>query len=956
MTIDFTQPLALLLLLVLPAFWLIDRVSRTHLPKQRRRLVLGVRIAVAALIIFGLAGPRIIGRADEQAVAFLVDVSDSVTPPMRERQLTFLRDATAAMTDRDRATIIAFGSQSVLERPLATARPISPIASIVDGGKTDIGGAIRLALATLPSTMARKIVVISDGNENTGKAVEQARVAAAAGVPIQVVPLTQQSGPEVLVRQLETPAFVREGEKFSATINLEASQDTQARVHLLADGRLLASQNVNLTQGSNNIVMPQEPLPTGFHLFRVQIEAGADTYVQNNEGGSYTVVTGKPRILMIESEGGETRFLAEALQSAGLEVDVRSTSTAVIDLPTLRGYESVVLANVPAADLSTSQMRAITSYVQNLGGGLVVVGGEQSYGVGRYNRTPLEEALPVRMDLRGRTLTASVALVLVIDASGSMAGGPGSSKMDLAKEAANRATELLSEQDQLGVISFDDTPRWVVPTNFLEDPSLAQSQIGSIAPGGGTSIFPALEAAYNDIVTREAKVRHILLLTDGLSSGGDYDRLTAAMQANGITLSTIAVGSDADFALMQRLANLGKGRYFEGNDPFEVPQMIVKDTQEVARAAIVEEAFRPAQVGTSPILEGINVGQMPPLLGYVSTTPKPTSQVLLVSNQLDPVLSEWQYGLGHVVAWTSDVKNRWAQDMLTWPAFSQFWSQVVKRTIPVPVDRNLQVQITQEGGTARVTVDSVSDDKTYQNFLRTSATIVDPTNGQSQVTLPQIAPGRYETRIPIGPEGAYFLNIIQSDANGVPVSGRPAGFVIPYSQEYRDLRANPDLLGQLAGLTGGQIVGEARTVFDRDRRVDGQPRELWPWFMVLAALLFIFDVAARRLRLGWMDAERAWAYVLDNWLGRARLAAAPAAARLLAAKGRISIDGGGLAAGRRGAAARNSPGAAATAVASTRTASSSALGARLLTAKRRAGPASATAPAAAGAAPADSEG
>jgi hypothetical protein len=588
-------------------------------------------------------------------------------------------------------------------------------------------------------------------------------------------------------------------------------------------------------------------------------------------------------------------------------------------------------------------MRAITSYVQNLGGGLVVIGGEQSYGVGRYNRTPLEEALPVKMDLRGRTLTASVALELVIDASGSMAGGPGSSKMDLAKEAAIRATELLSEQDQLGVISFDDTPRWVVPTAFLEDTAAVQAQIGSIAPGGGTAIFPALETAYNDIVTREAKVRHILLLTDGLSSGGDYDRLTALMQANNITLSTIAVGSDADFALMQRLANLGRGRYFEGNDPFEVPQMIVKDTQEVARAAIVEEPFRPTQVGASPMLDGIDVGQMPPLLGYVSTTPKPTSQVLLVSNQVDPVLSEWQYGLGHVVAWTSDAKNRWAQDMLTWPEFSRFWSQVVKRTIPVPVDRNLQVQITPEGSMARVTVDSVSDDKAYQNFLKTSATVVDPANAQSQITLPQVAPGRYETQIPINKEGAYFLNIMQADGNGAIVGARPAGFVVPYSQEYRDLRANPDLLGQLAGLTGGRVVEDPKSVFDRDRRVDGQPRELWPWLMALALLLFIFDVAARRLRLGWMDAERAWAYVLDTWLGRARLAAAPAAARLLAAKGRISIEAGGLAAGRRGAAARNGPAAAGAAVAgSSRTASSSALGARLLDAKRRAGPAAST--------------
>jgi uncharacterized membrane protein/Mg-chelatase subunit ChlD len=943
MTFDFTQPLALLLLLILPAFWLIDWVSRTHLPAKRRRLVLAVRIAVVSLIILGLAGPRVIGRADEQAVAFLVDVSDSVTPAMRERQLSFLREATAAMTDQDRSAIIAFGNQAVLERPLSGARTVPPIASIVDGGKTDISGAIRLAMATLPTTMARKIVVISDGNENVGKAVEQARVANAAGVPIMVVPLAAQGGPEVLVRQLETPAFVREGEKFTATLTLEATQDTQARVHLLADGRLLTSQDVNLTQGSNSIVLPQEPLPPGFHLFRIQIEASADTYIQNNEGGSYTVVTGKPRVLIIASEPNDTTYLADALRSAGLEADVKDTSTAVIDLPTLRGYESVVLANVPAADMSASQMRAIGSYVQNLGGGLVVIGGEQSYGVGRYNHTPLEDALPVKMDLRGRTLTSSVALELVVDASGSMAGGPGASKMDLAKEAAIRATELLSEQDQVGVISFDDTPRWVVPTTFMTEPAVVQSQIGSIAPGGGTAIFPALETAYNDIVGREAKVKHILLLTDGLSSGGDYDRLTQQMMQNGVTLSTIAIGSDADFSLLQRLASLGKGRYFEGNDPFEVPQMVIKDTQEVARAAIVEEPFKPVQVGASPILEGIDVSQMPPLLGYVSTTPKPTSQVLLISNQVDPVLSEWQYGLGRVVAWTSDAKNRWAQDWVTWPDFSRFWAQVVKRTIPAPVDRNLQVQITPDGPMARITVDSVGDDKTYQNFLRTSATIVDPSNAQTQVTLPQISPGRYEARVPIGTEGAYFLNVTQSDQTGSVIGARPAGFVIPYSTEYRDLRANPELLGQLAATTGGQVVGEAKSIFDRDRRVDGQPRELWPWLMVLAALLFVFDVAARRLRLGWMDAERAWAYVLDHWLGRARLAAAPAASRLLAAKGRISIEGTALVTGRRAAVGRNGEqnvGATAAAAGASRTASSSALGARLLDAKRRAGPTS----------------
>jgi uncharacterized membrane protein len=930
LTLDFALPWALLGLLVLPLFWILDRVSRTHLPRRRRRLALLVRMLVAALLVVGMAQPRITGKADRQAVAFLIDVSDSINPSIRERQIAWLRDAMAGMGERDLAAFIAFGDSAVVDRPPSPNKQVLPVTSVIQGTKTDIASAIQLALATLPNTMARKIVILSDGNENVGSAVAQSKVSGAVGVPISVVPLVEQPGPEVLVRQLETPSFLRQGETFGATVTIDATRETRARVHLLIDGRLAASQDAELHAGSNSVLIPQEPLAPGFHVFRVQIEARDDGYIQNNESGSYTYVAGKPRVLLVEGESGETRYLAEALQSAGLDTEVRDTSSVVLDLPTLRGYESVVLANVSANVLNVAQMRAINSYVQNLGGGLVVIGGDRSYGVGRYGKTPLEEALPVRMDLRGRTLSSSVALMLVIDASGSMAGGPGSSKMDLAKEAAVRAVELLSEQDQVGVLSFDDGSRWVVETQFLTDVQSVQGLIGTINPGGGTAIFPALETAYNDLVNREAKVKHMLLLTDGLSSGGDYDRLTSQMMANGITLSTIAVGTDADFTLLRRLAELGKGRYFEGNDPFEVPQMVVKDTQEVARAAIVEEPFRPAQIGVSPILEGIDAERIPPLLGYVSTTPKPNSQVLLISGQGDPVLSEWKYGLGHVVAWTSDAKNRWSTDWLTWPEYSRFWAQVVKRTIPNPVDRNLQVQISTEGEQARVIVDAISDDKALQNFLATKATLVDPVNKQSELALPQVAPGRYEAKVPLANEGAYFLNIVQTGPDGNPQAGRPAGFVISYSPEYRELRANPEVLEKVAKESGGKVLAGPAGIFDIDREVSGQPNELWPWFLAAAALLFLFDVAARRLRMSWMDAQIAWGYVLDRWLGRAQQVAAPAASRLLAAKGRIIVASGGPPDGEGVGtlAGGQAPGS--------RSASTTALGARLLDAKKRA--------------------
>ncbi|HEX3244932.1 MAG TPA: VWA domain-containing protein [Chloroflexota bacterium] len=931
MSIDFAQPLMLLMLLVLPLLIVLHRASRNTLPLRRRRLVLGVRLLVMTLLVLAVAEPRLYTTADRVAVAFLSDVSDSTGMEGRDRQLNWIRQALQSAGDRDESMIIAFGADTAIERPLSNSRDVSPLSSVVDASRTNLAGAVRLALAALPTDRLRKIVLLSDGNENLDSVAEQGRIAATAHVPISVVPLGTRSSPEMLVRSLETPSFIREGENFSASVSIESTIDGTARLHLISDGKLISTQDVEVTPGNNTFVLPQEPQAQGFHLFRIQLEASEDTYPQNNEAGSYTVVAGRPRVLIIEGESGETRYLAEALRSAGLTTDVKAIGETAIDAAVLRGYESVVLANVPANRLTLPQMRSISSYVQNLGGGLVVVGGERSYGVGRYGRTPLEEALPVRMDLRGRTLTASVAMVLVIDVSGSMAGGPGASKMDLAKEAAIRATEFLGEQDQLGILAFDDSNKWLQEPTFLTDPQAVQVLIGTLSPGGGTSIFPAAEAAYFSLLPLEAKVKHIILLTDGLSTGGDYDTLTSNMRAQQITLSTVAVGSDADYNLLRRLAEMGNGRYYEGNDPFDLPQIVVKETQEVARAAIVEEEFRPLQVGASPIMEGVDPTQLPTLRGYVSTTPKPSSQIVLVSKLGDPLLSEWQYGLGRVVAWTSDAKNRWSSDWVGWPDFNRFWAQMVKRTLPVPIDRNTAITVNPEQGAVRITVDSSTDDKSYLNFLNTHAVVVRPDQTQVDVNLPQVAPGRYEARVPVNQEGAHFLNVVQQDQAGQLLGSRPAGFVIPYSPEYRDLRTNPELLTQLARASGGKVIGDPSESFAIEQASAGQPRELWPWMLAISALLFMFDIAARRLRLAFVDVQRGWVLAQDRWRDTREARSRDVGARLFRARtrGNASIPTlhgpeGEITTGDASAESGASP-------------SPSALGSRLLDAKRRAG-------------------
>jgi Mg-chelatase subunit ChlD/uncharacterized membrane protein len=855
MRLDFEYPLVLTLLPVCAAVvFVVWRASRTYMPPTRRRISLGLRLAVVSLLVLALASPLMQLTADQLAVAVLLDRSDSIAPAARVDEESWLASALAAKSAADQVAVVSFGADATLERTLSTdASPprLSPTA--VDGRRTDIAAAIRTGIASLPPGTARRLVLLSDGQENQEQADQAAALAAAAGVQLLTVPLAADSGPEVLVRQLDAPPLLHEGDRFTVTAQIEATVPTSARMYLLVDGRLASTQDVDLQQGVNRFVLAQEPLQAGQHLVRLQIEPALDTLPQNNTAGAVVVVSGPPAVLIAQGSTGDGQFLADALRAAGLKVDLMTVGATSLDPQTLRDYASVVLANVQASSLPPGQMLALQTYVRDFGGGLVVVGGDSAYGPGGYARTPLEDMLPVRMDLRGKSVSASVALMLVVDVSGSMGGGPGgASKMDLAKEAAIAAVELLGEYDQVGVLAFDDQNHWMIQPTFASDLAPIEDAINRMQPGGGTEIYPALKESYNAIAPIDAKVKHIVLLTDGQAPRGDYPGLMQQMRDSQVTLSTIGIGTDADTQLLQELAQLGNGRYYDGNDPFDLPRLLVKETQQVQRAAIVEQDFTPVAVASSPATAGIDFRQAPQLRGYVATTAKPQATVLLASSQLDPVLSEWQYGLGRVLAWTSDASNRWSSRWLQWPDFTSFWAQVVKRSVRPPEDPNRQISVAIEGNQARITLDAQTGadatDRHYLNGLPTTATLTDPNGVDQQVTLPQVAPGRYETRVPVADDGIYALNASQTNPDAT-ISTQSSGFVVPYSPEYSVLGSNEGLLDRLAKRTGGRLISDPAQAFVHDLASVAAPRPLWPVLMVAGALLFVLDVAVRRLRI-----------------------------------------------------------------------------------------------------------
>jgi Mg-chelatase subunit ChlD len=860
--ISFSRPWALVLLLLLvPLAVYLSRTSLALLRRNRRRFSLALRILIIILLVLALAGLEVVNASDRLSVVFLLDRSDSVPAAQKAQQSEYVAQALRQMGPNDQAGVVVFGADALVDRPVGPDKTPPDLASAPTTTYSNIADAIRLGLAVAPADTARRLVLLSDGRENLGSADWAARLAAANGVPLDVVPLASATGQEVWLDGMKAPATVRENERTSLEIGVRSTSDTTATLTIFMDGTALNSQEVRLARGANNFVQNLPPVPRGFHSYTAQVSppSGADTRRENNRYSTYSVVLGKPRILIVQKQAGEGQALKDAL-APSVDADLVLPDTMPADVKGLAAYEGVVLVNVPATSLTRTAMESLQTLVRDLGKGLVVIGGDESYAAGGYFRTPLEEMLPVDLNLPSKLDIPAVGMALVIDRSGSMGeahtvGGRGVTKLELAKEAASRAVSQLSERDYVGVVVFDSDANWTIPMQRLGDPAELRNRIGSISLGGGTNIYSGLSPAVDALIQNGAKSKHIVLLTDGVSEGGDYEGLLKKMADNGITLSAVAVGADADTSLLQWLASQGKGRFYYTEEGNALPEIFAHESHLAARSYIIEHDFPPGRTSPSPILEGI--GGLPTLKGYVGTSPRPAGQVVLVSDAGDPVLAQWQYGLGRVVAWTSDAKGQWAKDWVGWQDFPRFWAQTLRWTTGAESGDNLQTRVEVEAGTAHITVDATLPDGSYMNQLNTQAAVVSEVS-TSTVQLHQTAAGRYEGTFPARDEGVYIVRVTAA-GEGVRTTGQTMGVVVPYSPEYRGADStDPGLLTRLASMTDGRVLAlaQAGPVFEHNLNAARSATPLWPLLLLLAIMLLPLDVGVRRVSVYRADVVR----------------------------------------------------------------------------------------------------
>ncbi len=905
--IGFDQPWYLSLLALIPLLWIFSYRSLAGLGNIRRLLALGLRTLVLALIVFALAEVQLLRTSDKVTVNYLLDQSESIPLEKRQAMLDFVIKAVRDHRNDargDLAGVVVFGRNATIEIP-----PFDDDILVLGGleshvnlrsDATNLSAALKLAQASFAEGSSKRIVIVTDGNENLGDARSVAAALAEDGIGIDVVPVKLTTRSEVAVERVMMPSDVRRGQPMETRVVLNnySEQTVAGRVRFSRrvglNDEFLGEIDVELEPGKRVLSFADKIEDPGAYTYQADFipnDAEDDLMTQNNRATAFTHVRGKGSVLLIEDwqNAGEFDYMVERLRANDIEVDVMSSDSLFTSLAELQAYDSVILANVPrssgddaqsVSSFTDQQVAMLVRNTEQMGCGLLMLGGQNSFGAGGWSNTELEKAMPVDFQIKNAKIRAVGAVAMMMHASELAEGN------HWQKEVAKKAINALGPMDYCGLIHWDGDDRWLwgEPQGIVKvgnRRTMMLARLGRMQPGDMPEFEPGMRKMLASFQRVNASVKLMIVISDGDPSPPTSSTLARYKKAE-IQVTAVAVGTHgpAGHKTLQKVASVTGGRYYVVKDPRALPKIYVSEVRRVARPLIdeLDPPVRPEITYPHEILQGIE-GQLPPISGYVMTTLKENPLVEVASvvpTKHDPknstILASWTYGLGRTAVLTTDAGHRWAL-WKDWENYDKFFSQLVRWSMrPVNDAGKFAVATDVKDGKVRAVITALDKDDEFLNFLNMAGSATSPDLESFDIKIEQVAPGRYVTEFDADKDGNYFLTI----SPGSGYAPLRTGVNVPYSSEYRDRETNMALLNALArmkpkdgeegvlidGDLGANDFGSLLDVnsFRGDLAPAVSSQDVWPLFLVLTAGLFFADIFVRRVTVNfdWVLPAVAW--------------------------------------------------------------------------------------------------
>jgi Mg-chelatase subunit ChlD len=848
------QPIWLLLLVPLGAAWIAWPLPQRNLKIVRAIVLIAVVLALAQLAI------RLPDRAG--TVVVVADRSESMPAKSDDSEKEIIGLLHKSMGPRDQLGVVAFGRDAIVEQ--------SPQRAEFPGFTADVGvdhsslnDAINAALALIPSDGGGRVLVLSDGKWAGKNPTAAAARAAGRGVAIDYRLLARPQVSDLAIQSFLTPSSVLPGQSFVLSAWIQSPLEQDIQYQLLRGDEIISSGTRKMAAGLSRLMFRDQARRAGVSEYTLNIQGPKDDPIPENNTARALVGVEGTRPILVVSAAGEKSGLVNLLRNGGVDVAGKTPDECQWSLEGLSQYAAVILENVPAGKVGMSGMEAIADWVEQTGSGLAMTGGQQSYGPGGYFKSPLERVLPISMEMRQEHRKMSVAIVVALDRSGSMAmpAGGGRKKIDLADLGTVQVLDLLSPFDEIGVFAVDTEPHQIVPLDTVEKNRAYRSDILAIdSMGGGIYIYEALVASAKMISAAKAQTRHIILFSDAADAeqSAHYQEIVAKCRDAGITVSVVGLGTehDCDANLLKDIARLGGGECYFSDNPDEIPRIFAQDTFMVARSTFVDEAT-PFGITAGYSLLGSQPGATPPQLGgYNLCYLRPQANLAAISDDeyKAPVVASWNAGNGRVLCFMGEADGKYSGDFAKWKQVGDFYATlgrwVAGKHQPLPDEMLLTQEIRDGDCFVQLHLDPARKTELFSTLP--SLHIL---HG-----LPGTKPDK--TVLPLQWKNADLLEAVfpvagrETVLNTVEISGQEPVTLppvcLPYSPEFAPDQPGRGAvaLAQLAATTGGQERVEIPKIWD-ELPIQSRYVELAPWLLVFAAFLFLLEVLERRT--GWLS-------------------------------------------------------------------------------------------------------